>query len=85
MQSQCLSHLEACIEDTRSWMNTNLVKPNDDKMEIIIPGTKQELVKVNEISIKVGNTVVKPVPNVRDLRLFLDSFLKKWIPHQQDL
>ena len=34
MQSQCIGHLEACIEDTRSWMNTNLLKLNDDKMGV---------------------------------------------------
>ena len=73
-QSQCISHFEACIEDTRSWMNTNLL--NDEKMESIILGTRQQLAKVNEISIKVGNAVVKPVPNVRDLGFFLDCLLK---------
>ena len=75
-QSQCISHLEACIEDTRSWMNTNLFKLNNEKMEFIILGTRQQLAKVNEISIKVGNVVVKPVPNVRDLGFFLDCHLK---------
>ena len=29
MQSQCISHLEACIEVTRSWMTTSLLKLND--------------------------------------------------------
>ena len=76
VQSQCLSHLEACIEDTGSWMNTSLLKLNDDKMEFIILGTRQQLDNVNEISIKVGNAVVKPVPNVRDLGFFLDCLLK---------
>ena len=76
MQSQCISHLEACIEDTRSCRNTNLLKLNDHKMEFIILGTRQQLAKVNEISIKVGNAVVKSVPNVRDLGFFLDCLLK---------
>ena len=76
MQSQCISYLRACIEDTRSWMNTNLLKCNDDKTEFIILGTRQQLAKFNEISIKVGNAVVKPVPNVRDLGFFLDCLLK---------
>ena len=75
MQSQCISHLEAFIEDTRSCMNRNLLKLNDDKMEFIILGTRQQLTKVSEISIKLGNVVVKPVPNVRDLGFFLDCLL----------
>ena len=58
-ESQCIISFETCIEDTRSWMNTNLLKLNDDKMEFIILGTRQQLAKVNEISIKVGNAVVK--------------------------
>ena len=81
MQSHCIRHLEACIEDTRSWMNTYLLKLNDDKMEFIILGTRQQLAKVNEISIKVGNLVVKLVPNVGDLGFFLDCLLKKWVSH----
>ena len=78
MQSQCLSCLEACIENTRSWMNTNWLKCNDDKREFIIQGTRQQLANVNEISIKLGNEVVKPVPNVRGLGFFLDCLLKNW-------
>ena len=56
-------------------MNTNLLKLNDDKMELIILGTRQQFAKVNEISIKVGNAVVKPVPNVTDLQFFLGCLL----------
>ena len=76
VQSHCISHLETCIEDTRSWMNTNLHKLNDDKTEFITLGARKQLAKVNEISIKVGNAVVKPVPNVRDLGIFLDCLVK---------
>ena len=76
MQSQCINHLEDCIEVARSWMNTNLLKPNDEKMEFIILGTRQQLAKANEISIEVENAVVKPVSNVRDLVFFVDCLLK---------
>ena len=57
-------------------MNTNLLKHNDGKMEFVILGTRQELAKVSEIFNKVGDAVVKPVPNVRDLGFFLDCLLK---------
>ena len=73
---QCISSLEACIEDTRSRMNTNLLNFSDEKMEFIFLGTRQQLAKVIKISIKVGNAVFKPVPNVRDLGFFLECFLK---------
>ena len=76
MKSMCINHLQDCIEDIESWMNTNLLKLNDDKTEFIILGTRQQLTKVNEISIKVGNAVVKPVPNVRDLGFFMNCLLK---------
>ena len=55
------------------------------KWEFIILSNSQQLPEVNEISIKVGNAVVKPVANVRDLGFFLDCLLKKWIPLQQNL
>ena len=74
--SQCMSHLEACIEDTNhGWTPTcsNLIMKT---IEFIILGTRQQLANVNEISIKVGNAVVRPVPNVRDLGFFLDCLLR---------
>ena len=46
-QSQCISCLEACLEDTRPWMNTNLLKLNDDEMDFIILDTRQQLVQWN--------------------------------------
>ena len=48
---------------------------NDDKTEFLIPGTKQQLAKVNIDNIKLGSENVSPVPVVRNLGSWFDSQL----------
>ena len=54
------SHLEKCVDDIRAWMKLNLLKLNDDKMELLIitsrPSTSQSL----HISIKFGDQFINP-------------------------
>ena len=42
-------------------MRTNLLKLNDDKTELIVLGTKQQLSKVGEVSIMIGNDTILTV------------------------
>ena len=44
-----------CIADIRSWMKSNLLKLNESKTEVVLLGTKQQLSKVDNIEISVGN------------------------------
>ena len=60
----CLQSLGACISDTHLWMRTNLLKLNDDKAELIMLGTRQQLSKVGEVSITIGNDIISTVPSV---------------------
>ena len=63
-KDKCLQSLEACISDIHLWMRTNLLKLNDDKTELIVLGTKQQLSKVGEVSIMIGNDTISTVPSV---------------------
>ena len=45
-QSQCMTKLQNCIEDIRTWMSFNFLKLNDDKTEYIMFGTRHQLAKV---------------------------------------
>ena len=45
-------------------MRTNLLKLNDEKTEQIVLGTRQQLSKVGEISIMIGNDTISMVPSV---------------------
>ena len=66
-KDKCLQSLVACISNIRLWMRTNLLKLNDDKMELIVLGTRPQLSKVGEVSIKIGNDTISTVPSVQNL------------------
>ena len=45
-QITCISKLELCLADVRSWMQVNFLKLNESKTEFIIFGTRGQLNKV---------------------------------------
>ena len=69
------SRLEACIADIGQWMTSNLLKLNQDKTELIIFSSKQNLQSVPNIKLKVGDHVVESVSCVKDLGVFFDNHL----------
>ena len=71
-----LETIENCIEDVRRWMTLNMLKLNDDKTEFIILSTRQQLAKLSDVFIRIGNTTVLPVDYVCNLGFFLDRLLK---------
>ena len=75
-KENCIRRLEACIAKIREWMMANMLKLNDDKSELVIFGTKQQLAKIGEVSIAIGNIRVQPVGQVRNLGYYMDQLLK---------
>ena len=71
-QEDCVRKCETCIGEIRMWMSTNMLNLNDDKTEFTIFGTRQQLAKVQEIMIAIGDTRIQPVEYVRNL-----GFLQK--------
>ena len=69
--------MERCISAIRSWMFNNILLLNDDKTELILVGSKQQLAKANDSSCSIngGKVDVTPVPVVKDLSAWLDSRL----------
>ena len=67
--------MEDCIRDIRLWMLNNDLKLNDDKTEFLIIGTSQQLGKLDNISIRVGDSDIHPVPIARNLGSWFDSRL----------
>ena len=57
-------------------MKTNLLKLNDSKTEFLIVGTRQQLELAGELSIQMGNDIIRPTPFVRNLGFFYNSQLK---------
>ena len=68
-------NMEDCIRDIRSWMLNNDLKFNDHKTQFLIIGSSQQLEKLDNISIRVGDSDIHPVPLVRNLGCWFDSRL----------
>ena len=57
-------------------MNTNMLKLDDNKMEFIIFDTRQQLSKISNITIGIGNESVTPVEYIRNLGFIMNLPLK---------
>ena len=56
--------MNKCISDLRNWMIRDRLMINDDKTELILIGTRQQLGKINDVcNIFVGDydTILVPV------------------------
>ena len=67
--------MELCIRDLRTWMLHDKLKLNDNKTEFILIGTRQQLAKVDGISLCVGDSKVSPVKSAKNLGTWIDSNL----------
>jgi hypothetical protein len=74
--AEAMERLEACIEEIRTWMNDNFLKLNEQKTEFIIFGTQNNIDKVSEWSVSVGDSEVLPVKSVRNIGAMLDYDFK---------
>ena len=68
-QLAVVRNMADCIRDIRFWMLNNDLKFNDDKTEFLIIGTSQQLEKLDNISTRVGDSDIHPVPLARNLVL----------------
>ena len=53
-----------------------MLKLNDEKTEVIIFGTHQQLKKIDNITIKIGSENIIPAGHVRNLGFMMDRFCK---------
>ena len=58
---------------------------NDDKTELLIIGSSQQLEKLDNITIRVGDPDIHPVPLARNLGCWFDSRLSIGITHHKNL
>ena len=65
-----ISRLQNCISDIRTWMRTNLLKLNDDKTEVILIRTRQQLSKLPEVTVKIGNESINPTDTAQNLGMY---------------
>lgn len=74
-QSDAIAAIEHCIVDIRKWMVEDKLLLNDDKTELLLIGTKQQLAKVSVKHVTIGNTEIVPRSPVKNLGVWLDSNL----------
>ena len=74
-QSDALNCLHRCLEDTVKWAQSNLLKLNDQKTDVVVFGTKHKLPVMKDIRITVGGSTLRPSSHVRNLGVIFDSTL----------
>ena len=67
--------VQSCISDVLSWMNSNKLKLNPEKTEVMISGTKYRLCQTPSNSMSVNGTNISYLPSVKYLGVTLDSSL----------
>ena len=74
-QIDAIHAMESCIEDIRHWMVSDRLLLNDEKTEFLLIGTRQQLIKVGFLPLRVGTIDLEPVNCVRNLGVWFDSML----------
>ncbi|CAB3996996.1 Hypothetical predicted protein, partial [Paramuricea clavata] len=77
-EEESIAAMETCIKAVRTWMTKDKLKLNDkydSKTEFLIIGTRQQLKKVNIVSLPVGDVNITPVASARNLGTVFDSNL----------
>jgi hypothetical protein len=68
--------LEACIADISTWMKINLLKLNQDKIELIIFAPNHRVKELGNCQLVPDGTIVTDVTYVKNLGVYLDKSLR---------
>src|ERR1700722_20903489 len=71
--SSSVTSVSECIKDIKTWMKSNLLMLNDSKTEVVLLGTKQQLGKLDNLAISVGNANIIPCSRVKNLGVIFDN------------
>ena len=66
-QTEALHRIENCLTDIIVWMNTNMLKLNTDKTEVMLFTSKANAKYVENVSVKVGESLIQSTDRVRNL------------------
>lgn len=72
-QDNAVQVIEECVDGVRAWMTHNRLMLNDIKTEILIIGSRQQLEKINIESVRIGESLIKPVKSTRNLGAWFDE------------
>ena len=77
--NSCMAKINSCVAEISKWMSINLLKPNEEKSEIMFIATCQQLSKfLPQIgpSVKLNGTEIKHSSFVQNLGYLMDSKFK---------
>ena len=66
-EAEAVHAMEQCIGAIRAWMQADKLKLNENKTEVMLIGTRQQLSRVNLGTLTVGDTTVATVNKARNL------------------
>ena len=75
-----IGRLEKCCHDISTWLRRNFLKLNDDKTEVLLIGSRQQLSKIALPGVTVGESLIAPATVVRDLGAVFDTHMTM-VPH----
>jgi hypothetical protein len=72
---QLQSHVSSCVDDIASWMQSNRLKLNTDKTEVLWCATSRRQHQLPATPTRIGNDLITSSTSVRDLGVYLDADL----------
>ena len=72
-KKEVVCRVERCLSDIVEWMDSNMLKLNKDKTELIVYSSQRNEVHVEDITVTIGSTETKSSKGARNLGVFLDS------------
>ena len=76
MLTQHLTRLAACIEDIRDWMCRNNLKLNDSKTEFLTLGSRLQLSKLGDMSIRIDGDNIPVSESAKNIGIVFDSTME---------
>ncbi|XP_071799940.1 uncharacterized protein [Asterias amurensis] len=74
--TMCTSLIERCCTDIKRWMNSNYMKLNTNKTELLVIGTPGHLNKVPAFNLNIGVDCVEASKQIKNLRVVFDRNMK---------
>ena len=70
-----INSMNKCIKIIRSFMLTEQLKINDDKTEFLVIGTPQQLAKIQNLTVTVGNSSITSSSHAKNLGVIFDQHM----------
>jgi hypothetical protein len=74
-QAESIKRIECCVTEIRDWMKANYLKFNDDKTELVLLGTPQQLAKLQSTTVHIGDSNIQPSDSARNIGAIFDRHL----------